>query len=244
MSPQRRIALVSIVAACVLIVVKLVSGLASNSLGLVSEAIHSGTDLVAALLTFFAVGVAGRPADPSHPYGHGKAEHLSALAEAAILVGASLVIVWQAVSRLTGEAHPLIDTAWWVFAVVVLVIVIDLSRAAVSLRSARKYGSPALLANGLHFAQRPRRLARRARRAAPGPRRVRAGGLLGGALRGTSRPGRRGSADAPERRRPRWIGRRPARRRRRAARSRRSSRPSTFAGSASARSRVTISPTS
>ena len=151
MSPQRRIALVSIVAACVLIVVKLVSGLASNSLGLVSEAIHSGTDLVAALLTFFAVGVAGRPADPSHPYGHGKAEHLSALAEAAILVGASLVIVWQAVSRLTGEAHPLIDTAWWVFAVVVLVIVIDLSRAAVSLRSARKYGSPALLANSLHF---------------------------------------------------------------------------------------------
>ena len=152
MSPQRRIALVSVGAACLLIVVKLVAGLASNSLGLVSEAIHSGTDLVAALLTFFALGVAGRPADPSHPYGHGKAEHLSALAEAAILVGASLVIVWQALRRLTGESHPVIDTAWWVFAVVALVIVIDLSRAAVSLRSARRFGSPALLANGLHFA--------------------------------------------------------------------------------------------
>ena len=91
MSPQRRIALVSVGAACLLIVVKLAAGLASNSLGLVSEAIHLGTDLVAALLTFFAVGVAGRPADPSHPYGHGKAEHLSALAEAAILVGASFL---------------------------------------------------------------------------------------------------------------------------------------------------------
>ncbi len=152
MSPQRRIALISVGAACALILVKLVSGIASNSLGLVSEAIHSGTDLVAALLTFFAVGVAGRPADPGHQYGHGKAEHLSALAEAAILVGASLIIVWQAIQRLTGEAHPLIDTAWWVFAVIAVVIVIDLSRATVSLRSARRYSSPALLANGLHFA--------------------------------------------------------------------------------------------
>ncbi len=152
MSPQRRIALVSVVAACVLIVVKLAAGLASNSLGLVSEAIHSGTDLVAALLTLFAVGVAGRPADPSHPYGHGKAEHLSALAEAAILVGASFLIIWRALSRITGDAHPEIDTAWWVFAVIGVVIAIDLSRAAISLRSARRYSSPALLANGFHFA--------------------------------------------------------------------------------------------
>src|SRR3972149_3726085 len=80
-SPQRRIALVSVAAALVLIAIKLAAGLASGSLGLLSEAAHSGTDLVAALLTFFAVGVAGRPADRGHPYGHGKAEHLSALGE-------------------------------------------------------------------------------------------------------------------------------------------------------------------
>src|SRR3972149_6774606 len=65
MPPQRRTALVSVLAACVLIVVKLATGLATGSLGLVSEAVHSGTDLVAALLTFFAVGVAGRPARPA-----------------------------------------------------------------------------------------------------------------------------------------------------------------------------------
>ena len=82
MSPQRRIALVSVAAAVVLIALKLVTGLATGSLGLLSEAAHSGTDLVAALLTLFAVGVAVRPADRSHPYGHGKAEHLAALAEA------------------------------------------------------------------------------------------------------------------------------------------------------------------
>jgi Predicted Co/Zn/Cd cation transporters len=73
---------VSVAAAAALVVLKLSVGLATHSLGFVSEAIHSGTDLVAALLTFFAVRVAARPADHSHQFGHGKAEHLSALAEA------------------------------------------------------------------------------------------------------------------------------------------------------------------
>ena len=73
MSPQRRTALVSVGAACVLIAIKLAAGLASGSLGLLAEAAHSGTDLAAALLTFFALSVAERPADPGHPFGHGKA---------------------------------------------------------------------------------------------------------------------------------------------------------------------------
>ncbi len=152
MSPQRRTALVSVAAACVLIVVKLVTGLATGSLGLVSEAVHSGTDLVAALLTFFAVGVAGRPADRGHPYGHGKAEHLSALAEAAILVAASLFIAWRALGRIAGGGHPEIDAAWWALTVVGVVMVIDVSRALVSVRAARRYHSAALGANALHFA--------------------------------------------------------------------------------------------
>ena len=150
MSPQRRTALVSVVAACVLIAIKLGVGLSSDSLGLLSEAIHSGTDLVAALLTFFALGVAGRPADRSHPYGHGKAEHLAALAEAAILAVLGLFVAGLAVRRLIGP-HPEVDAAWWAFAAVGVVIVIDLSRALVSLRAARRYESAALAANALHF---------------------------------------------------------------------------------------------
>src|ERR687883_65726 len=105
MNAQRRTALVSVVAAVVLILLKLSAGLAAHSLGLISEAVHSGTDLVAALLTFFAVGVAIRPADPGHQYGHGKAEHLSALAEGAILVGASVLIAWRAISHLIGSTQ-------------------------------------------------------------------------------------------------------------------------------------------
>src|ERR1043165_9494469 len=106
MSPQRRTALVSVVAACVLIGLKLGTAISTNSLGLLSEAAHSGTDLVAALLTFFAVDVAERPADVGHQHGHGKAEPLAALGEATILVVASLVIVWRAIVRLTGSADP------------------------------------------------------------------------------------------------------------------------------------------
>ena len=151
MSPQRRTALVSVLAALVLIGLKLGAGLASGSLGLVSEAIHSGTDLVAALLTFFALGVAGRPADPGHPYGHGKAEHLAALAEAAILVLASLFISYKAISNLVGASESDVKATWYAFAVIGIVIVIDASRTFVSLRGSRLYGSPALQANTLHF---------------------------------------------------------------------------------------------
>jgi cation diffusion facilitator family transporter len=151
MSPQRRTALVSVVAALALIALKLGAGLASGSLGLISEAIHSGTDLVAALLTFFALGVAGRPADPSHPYGHGKAEHLAALAEAAILVAASLFISYRAISNLVGASESNVEATWYAFLVISIVIVVDASRTLVSLRGARAYGSPALQASAFHF---------------------------------------------------------------------------------------------
>jgi cation diffusion facilitator family transporter len=151
-TPQRRTALVSVLAASALVVLKLATGLATGSLGLVSEAVHSGTDLVAALLTFFAVGVAARPADTGHPYGHGKAEHLAALAEAAILVVASLLIAARAVSNLVGASEPSVDVTWYALAVIGLVIVIDASRAAVSQRAGRRYRSAALQANALHFA--------------------------------------------------------------------------------------------
>jgi cation diffusion facilitator family transporter len=151
MTPQRRTALISIGAAVCLLTLKLVAGLAGGSLGLVSEALHSGTDLVAALLTFFAVGVAGRPADEGHQYGHGKAEHLAALAEAAVLALVSVGVAVLAVTRLVDPSPDALDPAWWMFAVVVVVLAIDLSRTIVSLRTARRYRSEALLSNAVHF---------------------------------------------------------------------------------------------
>jgi cation diffusion facilitator family transporter len=150
-SPQRRTALASVVAAGVLIAVKLTTGLAAGSLGLVADAAHSGTDLVAALLTFFAVGYATKPADASHLYGHGKAEHLAALAEAGFLVLVSLGVAALAVARLAGWIELDVEPAWWAFAALAAVVAIDLSRTVVSYRSARRYTSAALLSNALHF---------------------------------------------------------------------------------------------
>ncbi len=152
MTPQRRTALVSVGAAVALIGIKLGTGLATGSLGLVSEALHSGTDLVAALLTFFAIGIAGRPADTSHAWGHGKAEHLAALAEASVLALVSVGVAALAVLRLLGVIETHVDTAWWAFAAIGLVIAIDISRTSVSLRAARRYHSAAFLSNALHFA--------------------------------------------------------------------------------------------
>src|SRR6187200_2632009 len=151
MTPQRRTALVSIVAAAVLVVLKLGAGVASGSLGLVSEALHSGTDLVAALLTFFAVGVSGRPADEQHQYGHGKAEHLAALFEAAVLALVSVGVAALAVARLAGWIEHSVDAAWWAFLVIGFVLLIDVSRTVTSLRTARRFHSAALLSNALHF---------------------------------------------------------------------------------------------
>jgi cation diffusion facilitator family transporter len=151
LTPQRRTALVSIGAAAVLATIKLGAGLISGSLGLVSEALHSGTDLVAALLTFFAIGVSGRPADEGHQYGHGKAEHLAALAEATVLGLVSIAVAALAITRLTGTSDESVDTAWWLFAVVAVVLAIDLTRTVTSLRTARRYGSEALRSNAIHF---------------------------------------------------------------------------------------------
>ena len=151
MDPQRRTALVSVVAAVVLITLKLGAGLPSHSLGLISEAAHSGTDLIAALLTFFAVGVAVRPADVAHQYGHGKAEHLSALAEGAILFAASCFIAWRAITHLVGSTGTSVEATWYALAVIVIVIFVDLSRTIVSWRASRRYRSAALSANALHF---------------------------------------------------------------------------------------------
>lgn len=151
MTPARRTALVSVLAAAALVAVKLVTAVATGSLGLYSEAAHSGTDLVAALLTFFAVGVAAQPADERHQYGHGKAEHLAALAEAAFLVAVSLVIAWRSVERLAGSVSPNVHAAWYAFAVLGGVVAVDASRVVVMTRGARRFGSAALAASALHF---------------------------------------------------------------------------------------------
>jgi cation diffusion facilitator family transporter len=143
-------ALTSLLAAVGLTAFKIVIGVLTGSLGILAEAAHSGLDLVAALMTFLAVRVSGRPADRDHLYGHGKVENLSALFETVLLVATCAWIAREALHRLLHHRVD-IEVTWWSFAVMLTSIAIDASRSRVLARIARKYNSQALEADALHF---------------------------------------------------------------------------------------------
>jgi cation diffusion facilitator family transporter len=148
---QRRTTLVSIAAAGLLVILKLGVGLTAGSLALISAGIESSGDVIAAILTFFAVRLGRQPADPEHPYGHGRAENLGALGEAGILLAGGLVVAVEAIRHLISPSGTP-DTHWYVFVVIAIALTVDLTRTIISLRTARRYGSPALRANAFHFA--------------------------------------------------------------------------------------------
>ena len=118
--------------------------------GILAEAAHSGLDLMAAVMTFLAVRISGKPADRNHLYGHGKAENLSALFETLLLLVTCFWIIYEATHRLLFHAVVLKITFWF-FAVMITSIVVDVSRSRVLYRAARKYNSQALEADALHF---------------------------------------------------------------------------------------------
>jgi cation diffusion facilitator family transporter len=147
---KRSAALSSVIAAVALTTFKIIVGLMTGSLGILSEAAHSGLDLVAALITFFAVRFSGKPADTNHTYGHGKIENLSALAETLLLLITCAWIIYEALQRLFVKDVD-VDISIWAFLVMGISIVIDFSRSRVLLRAAKKHSSQALEADGLHF---------------------------------------------------------------------------------------------
>jgi cation diffusion facilitator family transporter len=147
---KRLVALSSVLAAVVLTGMKLVVGIKTGSLGILSEAAHSGLDLVAAGVTLLAVRMSGRPADEDHPYGHGKVENLSALFETVLLLVTCVWIIHEAVVRLFYRDIPVAATTW-AFLTVGLSILVDFSRSRALMRVARKYDSQALEADALHF---------------------------------------------------------------------------------------------
>ncbi len=147
---KQKVALLSVFAAIFLTGSKLAIGLLTGSLGILSEALHSGLDLVAAIITYFSVRVSDKPADREHNYGHGKIENLSALIETSLLLITCVWIVYEAVFRLiSGETH--IEVSYWSYIVVISSIIIDISRSRALSRVAKKHNSQALEADALHF---------------------------------------------------------------------------------------------
>ena len=147
---KSKVASISVIAAVVLVSMKLLVGVATGSLGILSEALHSALDFLAALITWVSVKLSDKPADSDHNFGHGKIENFSALLEALLLLATCAWIVYEALSRLfSGNTH--IDVGIWSYVVVIASIAIDSWRSRALMRAAKKYKSQALEADALHF---------------------------------------------------------------------------------------------
>ena len=149
-SEKRRAASSSVLGAVTLTLLKVAVGAVTGSLGILAEAAHSALDLVAALVTLFAVRASDKPADEDHPYGHGKIENLSALFETLLLLATCVWIIYEGVDRLLFK-HAKVEASFWAFAVMVVSILVDVSRSRMLMRAARKHNSQALEADALHF---------------------------------------------------------------------------------------------
>jgi cation diffusion facilitator family transporter len=148
---KRTVALMSVAAATAMTILKIVAGILSGSLGMLSDAAHSGLDLLGAGLTFFSVGISDRPADEDHTYGHAKIENISAFTETFLMAASCVWIVKEAVERIF--LHPKdIKPSIWPFAVLLLSMAVDYWRSHQLIAVARRTGSSALEADALHFA--------------------------------------------------------------------------------------------
>ncbi len=147
---KREAALASVIGGGVLTLLKLAVGLVTGSLGILSEALHSGLDFAAALMAFFAVRLADKPPDRTHHYGHHKAESLSALAETFLLFLTSAWVVQEAIARLRGkEAH--FTVTGYSLGVMALSVATASSLSFILSRTAQKHQSQALKADALHY---------------------------------------------------------------------------------------------
>jgi cation diffusion facilitator family transporter len=144
-------ALLSVFAACAMTGLKIVVGIITGSLGMLSDAAHSGIDLLGAGLTFFSVRVSGKPADDDHTYGHGKIENLSAFVETGLMLISCIWISYEAIDRIF--FHPTtIKLSILPFVVLLTSIAVDYWRSRQLLKVAKRHGSAALEADALHFA--------------------------------------------------------------------------------------------
>lgn len=147
---KNRVAMLSVIAAFFLTTFKFTIGFLTGSIGILSEALHSALDFVAAAITWFSVRISDKPADEDHHYGHGKIENLSALIETLLLLITCIWIIYEATNRLiSGKTH--IEINAWSYIVIIISIVIDISRSRALKRVAKKYNSQALEADALHF---------------------------------------------------------------------------------------------
>ncbi|MCG6534998.1 MAG: cation-efflux pump [Syntrophales bacterium LBB04] len=147
---KRRVTLISLGTAVMLIALKLLVGLKTGYLTMLTEALHSSLDALVTVITFFSIRYAEKPADRDHAYGHGKAENLAAFTEAILLFIAVGWIVKEVIERLVLRTAS-ISPSIWAVAVLCISIGCDIQRSRALRKTAEKYKSPAIEADAVHF---------------------------------------------------------------------------------------------
>ena len=150
MNKKVSIARLSILSNTILILMKLVVGIISGSVSIISEAIHSSMDLVAAIIAFLSVRVSDNPPDKKHPYGHGKIENISGVIEALLIFAAAIWIIAEAVKKLLGEAIEL-DSIALGSVIMIISAAINIFVSRKLYKVARETNSVALEADALHL---------------------------------------------------------------------------------------------
>ena len=147
---KKRVALFSLIVSVFLVIIKILVAYFSNSIGVFSEALNNGLDLVTVLITFLAVRIATRPPDKDHTYGHGKYENLSAFIEIVIIFFLSLFIIYKSVQRIISQDFGLRINIY-VFLVLIISIVINIVRVYFVGNTARRYNSAAFRSQFLNY---------------------------------------------------------------------------------------------
>lgn len=146
---KSRAAALSIASNSVLILLKIVAGVVTGSIAILTETVHSAIDLIASVIAFMSVRVADEPPDHTHPYGHEKFESLAALVEAVLIIVGAAIIVWEASRRLVGESH--VELLGIGIAVMALSFIVNVVVSTYLYRRARETNSPALQADAAHL---------------------------------------------------------------------------------------------
>ncbi|MBM4314376.1 MAG: cation transporter [Deltaproteobacteria bacterium] len=148
-SRKERVALLSVVSNTTLIVMKIIVGVRIGSVSVISEAIHSGVDLIAAVIALFSVRTSSLPADGKHPFGHGKIENISGTVEALLIFAAAIWIVWEAIGKLLEPET--VETVGWGVAVMVISAAVNTVVARMLFKVGKETDSVALIADGWHL---------------------------------------------------------------------------------------------
>lgn len=147
---KKTAAILSVISNFSLIVLKVIVGIISGSISIISEAIHSGSDLLASLITFFSISEATKPADEEHQFGHGKYEDLASFIEGSLIILAGLYIIYQSIKKILLPMNIHIDADLGI-AVMFISIIVNIFVSAYLFKTAKKTSSSALYADGEHL---------------------------------------------------------------------------------------------